>query len=507
MGCVVQAGSLLGVDAISVQVEVEFQRRLPHMIIVGLADSAVKEASERVRSALWALGLEFPRSRVVVNLAPADLPKSGTLFDLPIAMALLATWEQVPKERLESTLLAGELSLEGNLRPIRGVISLALLARARGLPKMIVPAANAREAAWVDGVTVHAARSLAEVMEWARSERELPIVTPEHTPTPELGDVPDLSDVRGQTRVRRALEVAAAGGHNLLMIGSPGCGKSMLAARLPTILPALSHGEAVDVTRIHSVAGLLRNEGGLITVRPFRAPHHTISRAGMIGNAALLPGEVSLAHHGVLFLDELPEFGRSVLEVLRGPLEDRVIRLTRSKGTVLFPASVSVVAAANPCPCGYLGHPIKPCGCLPAGIERYRSRMSGPLLDRLDLHLWVQPVPADELASDVSGEKSELVRDRVTKARGIQSTRYAGSPVRCNAELGSDLVKQRVDVRADAVRALQDVLERHSLSARAWSRILKVARTIADLEGSGPVEVPHVLEATSYRVPIMEMTQ
>jgi magnesium chelatase family protein len=507
MGCVVQAGSLLGVDAVPVQVEVELLKRLPYMVIVGLADSAVKEASERVRSALWALGFEFPKSRVVVNLAPADLPKSGTLFDLPIAMALLAAWERVPKERLESTLLVGELSLEGILRPVRGVISLALLARARGLERMIVPAANASEAAWVEGVKVHAARSLAEVVDWSRSLCELPIVTPQHTPSMEARDAPDLSDVRGQTRVRRALEVAAAGGHNLLMIGPPGCGKSMLAARRPTILPALSHGEAVDVTRIHSVAGLLRSEGGLVTVRPFRAPHHTISRAGMIGNAALLPGEVSLAHHGVLFLDELPEFGRAVLEVLRGPLEDRVVRLTRARGSVTMPASVSVVAAANPCPCGYLGHPIKPCGCLPAGIERYRARMSGPLLDRLDLHLWVQPVPADELASDVSGEKSELVRERVTKARGIQSARYAGGPVRCNAELGSDLVKERVDVRSDAVRALQDVLERHSLSARAWARILKVARTIADLEGSGPVEIPHVLEATSYRVPIMEMTQ
>ncbi len=413
----------------------------------------------------------------------------------------------MPKDRLADTLLAGELSLEGSLRPIRGVISLALLARARGLPRMIVPAANAREAAWVDGVVVHGAETLLDVIDWSKGTRELAIVTPQPVPSPERSEMPDLSDVRGQSRVRRALEVAAAGGHNLLMVGPPGCGKSMLAARLPTILPALNHGEAVDVTRIHSVAGLLRNEGGLITARPFRAPHHTITRAGMIGNAALLPGEVSLAHHGVLFLDELPEFGRAVLEVLRGPLEDRIVRLTRARGTVTFPASVSVVAAANPCPCGYLGHPIKPCGCLPAVIERYRARMSGPLLDRLDLHLWVQPVPAELLASDVAGEKSELVRQRVTKARGIQSSRYGSGPIRCNAQLGSDLVKDRVDVRGDAVRALQDMLERHSLSARAWARILKVARTIADLDGSGPVEVPHVLEATSYRVPIMEMTQ
>jgi magnesium chelatase family protein len=507
MGCVVQAGTVLGVDAVPVDVEVDLLHRLPRMVIVGLGDGAVKEASERVRSAFQNVGAEYPKMRVVVNLSPADLPKSGTLFDLPIAIGVLAASHQVPKDLLDDTVLVGELSLEGELRPIRGVISLALLARALGVRRMVVPAQNAREAAWVDGLVVHGASSFGDVIAWMRRERDLPVVTPQPTPPRQAEDMPDLSDVRGQLRVRRALEVAAAGGHNLLMIGPPGCGKSMLAARLPTILPELSHEEAVDVTRIHSVAGLLRSDGGLVTARPFRAPHHTISRAGMIGNAALLPGEVSLAHHGVLFLDELPEFGRAVLEVLRGPLEDRVVRLTRSRGSVTLPASVSVVAAANPCPCGYLGHPIKPCTCFPAGVERYRARMSGPLLDRLDLHLWVQPVSADELASDTAGEASELVRQRVTRARAIQATRYGGGPIRCNAQLGSDLVKERVAVRPEAVRVLQDVLERHSLSARAWARILKVARTIADLEGSDAVEVPHVLEATSYRVPIMQMTQ
>jgi magnesium chelatase family protein len=288
------------------------------------------------------------------------------------------------------------------------------------------------------------------------------------------------------------------------MIGPPGCGKSMLAARVPTILPELTHAEAIDVTRVHSAAGLVGTGSGLITARPFRAPHHSVTAAGMIGNAALLPGEVSLAHHGVLFLDELPEFGRSVLEMLRGPLEDRVVRLTRSKGTVTFPASVSVVGAANPCPCGYLDHPFKACTCLPTAVERYRGRMSGPLLDRLDLHLWVQPVPPEQLVSGGQGESSAVVRERVTAARRRQTARYGDRPVRCNAELPPDGVAEMVDLQRQAAHALQDALERHGLSARAWSRILKVARTIADLDGASKVEVAHVLEATSYRVQLME---
>jgi magnesium chelatase family protein len=500
----VQAGTLFGVDAVPVQVEVDLLRRLPSIVIVGLASNAVKEASERVRSAIQACECEFPKARVVVNLAPADLPKGGTAFDLPIAVGLLAVTDQVERGRLPGTLFVGELSLEGHLRPIRGALSLALLAKRIGMARLVVPAANASEAAWVDGVAVLGAATLAEVIAWLRGTGPLRQAEPGRTRSdvPEISQ-PDLSDVRGQVRVRRALEVAAAGGHNLLMVGPPGCGKSMLAARVPTILPRLTQNEAVDVTRIHSAAGLLGVEGGLVMARPFRAPHHSISTAGMIGNAALQPGEVSLAHHGVLFLDELPEFSRSVLEVLRGPLEDRTVRLTRSRGSVTFPASVSVVAAANPCPCGYLGHPVRPCTCMPSAVERYRARMSGPLLDRLDLHLWVQPVPPEQLVTGSPGETSAVVRERVTRARRLQAARYGCA--RSNAELSPDGIAETVALGTDAARTVQDVLERHALSARAWARILKVARTIADLDDAPRVEVSHVLEATSYRVPLMEM--
>ena len=410
MSCTVPSGTLVGVDAHPVSVEVDLLRRLPAVVIVGLPGGAVRESADRVRSALQQADFDFPRKRVVVNLAPADVRKSGTGFDLPIAVGVLAASEQVPTERLADTAFFGELSLDGQLRRVRGALSVALMARATGLKRLVVPAACAPEAAVVAGVEVLAAHDLGEVAGWLRGRRALSrAVVP--TAPPRRSTV-DLAEVRGQAQARRALEVAAAGGHNLLMVGSPGCGKSMLAARLPTILPSLTFEEAVDITRVHSVAGLLDAGQGLVAARPFRAPHHSVSAAGMIGNASLRPGEVSLAHHGVLFLDEVAEFQRSVLELLRGPLEDRVIRLTRAHGSVELPASISLVAAANPCPCGYLGHPTRPCQCSPGLVERYRQRLSGPLLDRIDLHVWVDPVPPSALAASEPGEASADVRRR-----------------------------------------------------------------------------------------------
>ena len=497
MSCTVSSGTLVGVDAHPVRVEVDLLRRLPAVVIVGLPGGAVRESADRVRSALQQAAFEFPRKRVVVNLAPADLRKSGTGFDLPIAVGILAASEQVPLPRLTDTAFFGELSLDGQLRRVRGCLPVALMARAQGLKRLVVPMECASEAAVVAGLDVRGARTLAEVAAWMRDEQPLPVATA-HPAAPERPTL-DLAEVRGQLQARRALEVAAAGGHNLLMMGSPGCGKSMLAARLPSILPDLSFEEAIDITRVHSVAGLLDAGQGLVSQRPFRAPHHSVTAAGMIGNAALRPGEVSLAHHGVLFLDEIAEFRRSVLELLRGPLEDRRLHLTRASGSVEFPADLSLVAAANPCPCGYLGHPTRTCVCSPGHIERYRQRLSGPLLDRIDLHVWVDPVSPEELAHTAPGESSAAVRERVEAARRRQHDRRATTGVGCNAQLQGDAVRQAANPTTAALRILERTLAKLGLSARAWSRILKVARTIADLDGDARVDEPHVLEALTWR--------
>jgi magnesium chelatase family protein len=498
MSCAVHTGTLVGVDAAAVLVEVDLQRRLPCVTIVGLASGAVRESGDRVRSALQHGGFEFPRKRVVVNLAPADLPKRGTGFDLPIAVGILAASEQLPPAVLADTAFYGELGLAGDLRAVRGALSVVLMARERGLARVVLPVDCAGEAARVPGIEVLAAAGLEDVVLWCRGELELPPAV--EGPAPARGHALDLREVRGQARARRALEVAAAGGHNLLMIGSPGCGKTMLAARLPTILPELDFEEAIDITRVHSVGGLLDPGSGLVRRRPFRAPHHSISPAGMVGSAALMPGEVSLAHHGVLFLDELPEFQRSVLELLRGPLEDREVRISRAAGTVRFPAGVSLVAASNPCPCGMWGTAGRVCTCPPGKRERYLARLSGPLLDRIDLHVWVHPVDSAALVSGPPGESSAAVRARVVAARERQRLRLEGSPARCNAELVGDQVREHSRPTGEALALLQEVLDRRKLSARAGSRLLKVGRTLADLDGEDAVLPGHVIEAASWRL-------
>ncbi len=491
------SGAVLGVEGIPVRVEVDILRRLPSVQIVGLAASSVRESAERVRSAVVAQGLQWPRMRVVINLAPADLRKEGTAFDLPIAVGVLAAAEELPPGCLDGRVFAGELSLSGALRPIRGALALALMAREEGCRELILPAGCASEAAIVPGLRVRAAEDLGGVLAHLRGDQALPepaIALPESATIHR-----DLSEVRGQLLARRALEIAAAGGHNLLMIGPPGCGKTMLAARVPTILPTMGFEESVEVTRIHSVAGLRPAGAGLMGARPFRAPHHSITSAGMLGSARLRPGEASLAHHGVLFLDELPEFQRSVLELLRGPLEDRAVTIARAMGTARFPAAFSLVAAANPCPCGFLGHPRRGCGCSEGQIHRYLGRMSGPLLDRIDLHVELSPVSADELVAAAPGESSAAVRGRVVDARALQIDRFRDGQLRCNADLCGEQVRAAAEARPEATALLRDFVEAHALSGRAHARLLKVARTIADLEGEARVERHHLAEALQYR--------
>lgn len=498
MPCTVHSFTLVGIDGQPVAIEVDLLHRLPATIIVGLPGSAIKESTHRVRSAIAAAGHAYPKKCVIVNLAPAGVPKVGASLDLPIALGILCASQAVDTPHLHTTAFAGELSLDGALRAIPGALSMTLSAAHRGLKHIVLPAASAPEAAVVDGINVLAAQTLAEVMEWLKGHRELSRAV--QPPCRARHHNVDMAEVRGQHQARRGLEIAAAGGHNVLMMGAPGCGKTMLASRMPTILPSLDRTEAIEITRLHSAAGLLPSGDGLVHHRPFRAPHHSISNAGLLGNARLEPGEVSLAHRGILFLDEVPEFRRSALELLRGPLENRSVRISRAKGTAVFPASFSLVAAANPCPCGFHGHPTRPCACTPSQVERYRKRLSGPLLDRIDLMIWTRPVNPDDLASMEDGESSASIRQRVNEARARQTHRYANLPITCNAELSGGAIRATAAPTSQAIESLKTVSEANGLSARGWSRILKVARTIADLEGTPSVTAPHILEASSYRI-------
>ena len=492
-----------GIDATIVTIEVNSSRGIK-FFLVGLPDSAVKESHERIISALQVNGYKFPTRQIVVNMAPADIRKEGSSYDLPLAIGILASAEEVRSEKLSDYLIIGELSLDGSLQPIKGALPIAISARAQGFKGFILPKQNAKEAAVVNNLHVYGVENIKEVIEFFNGERELEptIVHTREEFFQHQDNYPyDFADVKGQESVKRALEVAAAGGHNLIMIGSPGSGKSMMAKRLPSILPPLSLAESLETTKIHSVAGKLNKNDSLIATRPFRSPHHTISQVAMVGGGSNpQPGEISLAHNGLLFLDELPEFNRSVLEVLRQPLEDRHISISRARYSLDYPASFMLVASMNPCPCGYYTHPTKPCVCNPGQVHRYLNRISGPLLDRFDIQIEIVPVPFEKMAEQKPGESSAVIRERVIKARKIQEERFANHPgIYCNAQMESKLLQQYAAPDTQGLQLLRNAMSRLNLSARAYDRILKVARTIADLEGASSIKPHHLAEAIGYR--------